>query len=235
MEFLNKIVELNTKIIYGIFLVLIIAIFLPPTELTILKTPLGNKKGEVAGVFAKDRQDVETVTHNLPLPSPQPSPTEIPTPIQVEPPAKIEIPVIGVDSLIQYVGITPEHVMEIPKDFEKVGWYEHSVRPGEYGAAIVNGHFDRTDGSPAVFYNLALLEPGDAIIVTTENGLKLTFNVIELQSYPLDTFPAEYVYGDYEGTALRLITCDGVWNSIKKSYSERLVVVSELVKEGVLN
>jgi len=80
-----------------------------------------------------------------------------------------------------------------------------------------------------------LLEPGDAIIVTTENGLKLTFNVIELQSYPLDTFPAEYVYGDYEGTALRLITCDGVWNSIKKSYSERLVVVSELVKEGVLN
>jgi len=166
----------------------------------------------------------------LPTPTntPTPSPTPSPTPVPVGDPISIRVPKIQVDTGFVQVAITPENIMETPTNFAEVGWYTKAPRPGEKGAAIVNGHYDDARGKPAVFYNLSKLIQGDEIIVTTSLGQELTFVVESSYSEGYTSFPKELVYAPYDGKGLRLITCDGAWNALEKTYSKRLVVTAKL-------
>lgn len=218
MELLNKIVEFNARIskIAVVFVLVVGGYLLLSDAPAIFQREVAAPVTEVAGA------QISYVAPTVMM-----LPTATPTPVPIAAPVRIEIPAIGVDTQIENVGITPENVMDIPHDFTKVGWYDRGAKPGESGAAILNGHFDRNDGSPAVFYKLELLEAGDEIFVTTQGNNRLTFKVKELQSYPLQNFPIEYVYGQYQGKALRLITCDGIWDQIGRSYTKRLIVLSD--------
>lgn len=179
----------------------------------------------VAGAF----DEIDEVE---PTATPSPTATPTPTPIPVQNPVRIEIPSLGIDTSVTNVGVTPENVMEVPQDFSQVGWFDQSLKPGEKGesAAIMSGHFDRTDGTPAVFFLLETLENDDEIIVTSEDGLRYIFTVTSTFSHPLEDFPVDIVYGETEGTSLKLITCDGIWHENQQSYSDRLVVTTQLIR-----
>ncbi len=161
-----------------------------------------------------------------PTSTPTPSPT--PTIVPVGDPEHMEIPKLGIQTKITRVGVTSDNTMQTPDDFSQVGWYTQGSRPGEVGAAIINGHYDNVQGSPAVFYNLSKLTKGDEIIINTSLGKQLRFTVISSYSQEYSSFPKELVYSHFDGYGLRLITCDGVWNSIEKTYSKRLVVNAQL-------
>lgn len=186
--------------------------------------------GIVAG--ASDVQVQETLDPS-PTQTPTPLPTATPTPIPVTDPIHINIPAINVDTDVIHVGVTPENIMEVPADFSQVGWFDRSQKPGEDGshAAIMSGHFDRSDGSPAVFYLLQTLEPNDEVFVTSTDGRVFVFAVEEVFSHPLDGFPSDIVYGPVPNKSLKLITCDGIWSASKKAYSNRLVVTTRFVRE----
>lgn len=176
--------------------------------------------GVIAGVA--DEQPEPTAT---PIP-----PTATPTPIPIANPVKVDIPSLQVTANIVNVGVTDDNVMEIPTDYSTVGWYYPGGKPGEEGSAILNGHFDNPTGQPAVFYNLRDLERGSDIIVTAEDGKEYTFIVEDVYSHPLDEFPTDLLYGDDEGTTLKLLTCDGVWSPYQQNYSNRLVVIAKIAE-----
>ncbi len=143
-------------------------------------------------------------------------------------PQKVQIPSINVDTNIEEVGNDKEGRMDVPKDADNTAWYKPGFLPGQTGNAVLAGHYDKKDGSPAVFWDLNKLQKGDKITVIDDKGEKQTFSVIKLAKYPYDNFPLKEVFGDSEKPMLNLITCQGTWNDKSNTYAERLVVYAQL-------
>jgi len=146
----------------------------------------------------------------------------------VELPSRLQIPVINVDVAIAYAGLTSDGAMDIKKNPEEVAWYDLGPRPGEIGNAVIAGHYGWTaTGEAAVFNNLHKLNKGDEISVIDDKGVNTTFVVRESRKYDPDA-DASSVFKSNDGKAhLNLITCDGVWENSKNTYSNRLVVFTD--------
>ena len=143
----------------------------------------------------------------------------------------LRIPKINVDAAIQYVGLTPQGAMDVPKGPADVAWFDLGPRPGENGSAVIAGHEGWKDGIHAVFDNLHTLQKGDKLYVEDENGTTITFVVREVKLYDQNQ-DASDVFGSSDGAAhLNLITCAGTWHAAEKSYSNRLVVFTDKAAE----
>lgn len=155
-----------------------------------------------------------------------------PSPIQKESgiPKSIQIPAINVAADIEQVGLDSKKNMDVPKEAQNAGWYKYGTRPGNRGNAVLAGHLDKADGTPAVFYDLKKLEVGDSIIIENDKNQRYTYVVTKTENYPYNRFPLEGVFGSTDKYQLNLITCDGVFDKNSKNYSERTVVYAELAK-----
>jgi sortase A len=148
-----------------------------------------------------------------------------------EVPARVTISKIGVDAVIEQVGLDDRGRMGVPRNYTDVGWYKLGPRPGSLGNAVLAAHLSTKTLDPAVFADLNKLEPGDDIWIMSEKGNSLRFKVRGSKTYNYeDTAALQEVFGDTSGVHLNLITCDGAWVQSAKSYSERLVVFADLVE-----
>jgi sortase A len=145
-------------------------------------------------------------------------------------PVRVKIPSINVDAEIESVANDSQGRMDVPKDDMNTAWYNPGYRPGMNGSAVLAGHFDKKDGSPAVFWDLEKLKEGDQIIVTDDKGKDWTFEVLDAQKHTNKDFPIEKVFGSASEPLLNLITCDGEWTA-GSGYQDRYVVYSRLVNE----
>lgn len=143
-------------------------------------------------------------------------------------PVRLTIPAINVNAAIQSVGVTDKGEMDVPSNTVDVGWFRLGTLPGEKGSAVIDGHFDGENGEAAVFANLYKLKKGDKLYIKDNKGESTTFVVRESRTYNVGY--AEDVFSSNDGGShLNLITCDGVWDGVKKSYAKRLVVFADLV------
>jgi LPXTG-site transpeptidase (sortase) family protein len=144
-------------------------------------------------------------------------------------PIRLEIPKINIDAVLEYVGLTPQGAMAVTKGPTNAAWFYLGPRPGEDGAAVIAGHDGWKDGIPAVFDNLYKLKKGDKVYIKDENGSTTTFIVRTTQTFGQNA-DASAVFISSDGKAhLNLITCEGTWNPVKQSYSNRLVVFTDKV------
>lgn len=143
-------------------------------------------------------------------------------------PVRVKIPSINVETVIEHVGVDSEGRMDVPRDAGNTSWFKPGFKPGEKGSAVLAGHYDREDGSPAVFWDLTKVKTEDTIIVIDDRGKEFRFSVTEIQDYPYDNFPIEKVFGASSVPKLNLITCRGEWNANTENYSHRTVVFAEL-------
>jgi LPXTG-site transpeptidase (sortase) family protein len=142
-------------------------------------------------------------------------------------PIHLKIPKINVDADLESVGLTTEGAVAIPKGPTNPAWFDLGPRPGETGNAIIVGHFGWKDNIPAVFDDLDKLIKGDKLFVRDEKGVISTFVVSAIRTYEQsDTAPEVFISKDGKAH-LNLITCSGVWNTLGKSYSTRLVVFTD--------
>lgn len=117
--------------------------------------------------------------------------------------------------------------MDVPKRFDTVGWYRLGVRPGELGNAVLAGHLDAKTG-PASFWRLKELQPGDEVIVVSDDGQERRFVVQTLEHYAYDRAPLDRIFGSAEKVNLTLITCAGRFDRRTQNYDQRLVVYATL-------
>jgi LPXTG-site transpeptidase (sortase) family protein len=144
-------------------------------------------------------------------------------------PIRLEIPEIKVNSALEYVGLTSQWAMAVPTGPMNAAWFYLGPSPGNVGSAVIAGHDGWKDNIPAVFDNLYKLRPGDKVYVEDANGAMVTFVVSKLQTYGQNQ-DASAVFASNDGGAhLNLITCEGTWNAITKSYSGRLVVFTDKI------
>ena len=182
-------------------------------------TPSQNKNNTVLGIK----------TSNTPSLTPLPTFTPTPTPVPIGDPVRITIPTLGIESSIVNIGVTDDNIMDTPVDFMTVGWFTGSVKPGMDGVSILTGHYDDIFGKPAIFYQLAQLQSNDTIIITTDTGQEITFTVESSLKDSYKTFPKDLIYSHFEGRILRLITCNGIWDTQMKTYSKRLVITAKQI------
>lgn len=143
-------------------------------------------------------------------------------------PVRLVIPAIGIDAGVQFLGVTSQGTMEVPDNAVDVGWFGLGAKPGEKGSAVMAGHFDGKNGEPGVFASIDKLKAGDKIYTEDKEGESAVFEVTGSRIY--DPGFAEEVFGLNNGVYLNLVTCDGVWDESKMSYSQRLVVFADAVK-----
>jgi sortase (surface protein transpeptidase) len=147
-------------------------------------------------------------------------------------PVAIDIPAIDVHSVIQYVGLTPEHTLQVPAPgphYNEAAWYKYSSTPGSTGPAVIVGHVDSAAEGPSVFFDLGDLRPEDKVLVTRADGRVAVFTVDGVRSFPKDDFPTGLVYGKDEHAVLRLVTCGGPFDDSTGHYVDNIVVFASLV------
>ena len=142
-------------------------------------------------------------------------------------PVRLKIPSIKVDALMEYVGLTPDGAMDVPKNRDNVAWFEPGQVPGESGTAVIAGHYGRQYGKGSVFDNLYTLRKGDKVYIEDEKGAGIVFVVRESRRFAA-TADATDVFGSDDGGAhLNLITCEGAWDKSEQQYPSRLVVFTD--------
>ncbi|MDD2515866.1 MAG: class F sortase [Candidatus Gracilibacteria bacterium] len=152
----------------------------------------------------------------------------VPEKIKSELPIRLKIPKIGVDATIEYVGITSQGAMDLPKGRANVAWFDLGPRPGDNGNAVIAGHYGIwKDGTSTVFNDLHKLEKGDQIYIEDDKGVTVSFIVRESKKFNPNADTSDIFNSNDEKSHLNLITCQGVWNKTKKSYPDRLVIFAD--------
>jgi sortase (surface protein transpeptidase) len=146
-----------------------------------------------------------------------------PRDISVELPRRLRIPSIGVDALMEYVGIAADGAMDVPRDANHVAWYKLGPRPGAVGNAVIAGHVD-WGGKTAVFWQLGQVKPGDMLEVTGVDDRKYEFIVQWQKWYDASNAPVQEVFGQAGVPELTLISCGGEFDRKSRQYLSRIVI-----------
>jgi hypothetical protein len=149
-------------------------------------------------------------------------------PAQVASPVSLTIPLIGVKTQLQTLGLAAGGALQVPSSTSVAGWYTGSPRPGAIGSAIIVGHIDSLTG-PGVFYRLPELRSGDRVYIRRADGSLVEFRVTSVQTYLKDQFPTQTVYGPTPDAELRLITCGGAFDAASGHYLSNIVVYATQV------
>jgi LPXTG-site transpeptidase (sortase) family protein len=142
-------------------------------------------------------------------------------------PIRLKIPKISVDVALEYVGLTREGAMDIPKNQDAVAWFKLGWRPGENGSAVIAGHYGWKNGKGSAFDDLYKLRKGDKLYVEDDKGEIISFVVSKNRRYDPKA-DSSGVFSSNDGNShLNLVTCEGDWDAVSKSYSQRLVVFAD--------
>lgn len=146
-------------------------------------------------------------------------------------PVRIKIPYLGVDSRIEHAGVSSEGSMIGPKYRNNVAWFQPGIRPGEYGSAVIAGHYGWKSRLRSVFDKLHTLRVGDKVYVEDDRGTVTVFTVQKIKKFGKQEDTTEIFFSKDGKQHLNLITCEGIWNAAAGSYSGRLVVFTDISTE----
>jgi hypothetical protein len=149
--------------------------------------------------------------------------------VPADQPKTIHLPTLSATGLIQRVGLNKQGAIAVPTNVHFAGWYTGSVKPGDVGLSIIDGHVS-VKYSPFILKNIQKLQKNDEFTVEYGDGRLQTFRVVESKSLP-EHKSAQYLSdkrADIE-RQLNLITCDGAYDRQSGQYANRLVVVARAV------
>lgn len=145
-------------------------------------------------------------------------------------PKKIIIPSLGVDAYIQNVGVDQHNEVAVPNNLHVAGWFVDSVRPGERGLSIIDGHVDLRPNRPdAVFQHLGTIQPDAEITVVFGDESTKTFKVVKVQDVALEEAAGVLFSSLPSGERqLNLVTCGGKYDEAADRLDRRIIVSAEL-------
>lgn len=145
-----------------------------------------------------------------------------------EEPKKIRIGKIAVDAFIQQAGVDQNKAVAVPSNVHLASWFTESVRPGQLGLSIVDGHVSgpTVDG---IFKNLNKLSKDDTFEIEQGNGAVLKYKVIEKVELKVAD-SAAYLFSQKPEikSQLNLITCGGKFDKKANQFENRVIVAASL-------
>lgn len=143
-------------------------------------------------------------------------------------PTAVSIPAIGVEDTLIDLGIAADGKMEVPVDFDEIGWFTGGGKPGGRGPTVIAAHVDGLAG-PAAFFRLDKLTAGDTVSVSDVEGGVTSYQVTEVVTVEKADFPTARVFGAVPGDELRLITCGGYFDRDVGHYDKNVVVFATAI------
>jgi sortase (surface protein transpeptidase) len=141
-------------------------------------------------------------------------------------PTRIRIPSVGVDAVVEPVGVDGRGFMVIPAEVRRVGWYRFGPAPGDAaGAAVIAGHVDTRQQGAGALFPLRGVDVGDRITVTA-GGRDLPYRVVGKETIVKQRLPVEELFARDGAPRLVVITCGGPFVPELASYRDNLVVVA---------
>ena len=146
-----------------------------------------------------------------------------------EEPKYIRLSTIQTEGFIQTVGVDQHKQVAVPDNIHIAGWFKDSVRPGEQGLSIIDGHVDGRK-ERGIFKRLIELKQNDEFKVEMGNSRTKTFRVMKVVSVEVkDAANVLFSQDPSIKNQLNLITCGGNFNQQSGQYNNRIIVISELV------
>lgn len=144
-------------------------------------------------------------------------------------PRSILIDSINVAGLIQKVGLNKDNAITAPSNINFAGWYTGSVKPGELGLSIIDGHVSGIY-SDGVFKNLLKLKNGDNFEIEYGDKSTRKFEVVEVSILP-EKDSATFLLTKIKTIErqLNLITCGGKFDKTTQTFADRVIVVSRYI------
>jgi sortase (surface protein transpeptidase) len=142
-------------------------------------------------------------------------------------PVRVHIPAVGIDGPLTAVGLDPAGTLTPPQDVGTAGWFTDGPAPGEPGPALLAGHVNG-GGRDGLFGHLDDVAPGDEVLIVSADGVTRRFTVTAIDRYAKAAFPTEAVYAATPDPELRLITCGGAFDPVRRSYTDNVVVSARL-------
>lgn len=145
-------------------------------------------------------------------------------------PRFIRISKLGTEARVLRVGVRADNQLAAPASIFDAGWYEGSSKPGQAGAALIDGHVSGPTQN-GVFYGLEKLSSGDAIEIELGSGKKIRYKVVRSKTYDANRvdMAAALVPVTSGKNGLNLISCEGEVDTSGRHFTERIVVFAEQV------
>lgn len=144
-------------------------------------------------------------------------------------PKKIIIQSVGIDGLVQKVGVDQNKEVAVPNNIYMAGWFVDTVKPGQKGLSILDGHVDGSTVRNGVFANLPNVKTGDTAVVEFGDGSTKQFKVLGVKTVnEEDATSVLFSQNPKVSNQLNLITCIGNFNKDTKRYDKRVIVSTEL-------
>lgn len=150
-------------------------------------------------------------------------------PPDISPIRHIYIPSIGVDTIVKYVPYSGTTWL-ISGLKQEIAWMGDTSWPGLGSNTALAGHVTIRDGSNGPFRYLEDVNPGDEVILYTEENI-YTYQVREQRVVEDNDLS---VISKSDTPQLTLITCVD-WNNEVNMYLKRLIIFSDLVKVQQIN
>lgn len=149
--------------------------------------------------------------------------------VSADQPKSIRISSIGINGYIQRVDLDQYNQIAVPNNIHFTGWYVNSVKPGEKGLSIMDGHVDGPTSS-GVFANLTNVSIGDTFEIEYGDGSIINFSIVDkIQVNAADAYNVLFAKRPGIYSQLNLITCGGIFNLSEGSYEDRIIVISEKI------
>lgn len=139
-------------------------------------------------------------------------------------PKTLTITTLGIQAMVESVGVTPTGALDVPINIWNAGWYTDSAQPGQPGVVVMDGHTSSTRG--ALFGNLDALKIGDRIEIERNDGKIITYSVVKTiiaDRNEIDMVAMLRPY-DAEKNGLNIISCIGNWIESEKTLENRVLV-----------
>ena len=146
---------------------------------------------------------------------------------QPSPPVRVQVPALGVDSVVDPVGVAPDGQMAIPEDVDRVGWYRFGPAPGDGGSAVIAGHVDSRTAGLGALAPLRAAAPGDEVLVTDSTGGASRWRIVSRELISKQALPLDRLFAREGPPRLTLITCGGPFLPEFGTYRDNVVVVAE--------
>ena len=185
-----------------------------------------------------------------PVPPPAPSPSATPSPSpaatsllgsrpatlddlraeQDRRPVQVRVPGVRRPAPVQARTTDPvDGGLDLPRDAATVAWWGSGSSPGDGAGSVVLAAHVSYDGQRGPFTDLADLDRGDVVVVTSADGTDHRYRVDDVRQADKDALDRAALFRTTGPASLALVTCGGAYDARTRSYASNVVVTARPV------
>lgn len=173
----------------------------------------------------------ETVQYSTETPSEQKLASDFNWKGNANEPKKITIEKQGIDGFVQKVGVDQNKQVAVPNNIHVAGWFTDSVRPGDKGLSIIDGHVNGRVSDTGIFKQLPKVAVDDIITIMFGDNSTKKFKVFAAEEVKTeDSASVFFSQNPTIANQLNLITCVGNYVDANGTYDKRFIVQAELIQ-----